>query len=63
MPVSRLVEEVSAAEIYESMAYDLLKDEEFHKKITKDLEMEKQAAMTDSERSAMLINMFKSQGK
>jgi hypothetical protein len=63
MSVTKLVEELSAAEIYEHMAYDMLDDEEFRKKIEKDIEMERQANMSKSERSQMLVNMFKSKAK
>jgi len=62
MPVKTLVEEVSAAEIFEWMAYDMLQNEDFNKKITKELEMEKQASMSEEERSKLLINMFKQKG-
>lgn len=59
MSVTRLVEEISAAEIYEWMAYFMTQDEDFRKKIEKDMEFDRQKDMTDEERSAMIINMFK----
>jgi hypothetical protein len=64
MSVSRLVEEQSAAEIYEWMAYlRLQNDEDFKKKIDKDMERDRQSNMSDEERSKMIINMFKNKGK
>lgn len=63
MSVKRLIEEVDAAEFYEWMAYHLTQDEEFSKKVTRELEMEKQAAMSPKEQALMLTNMFKAKIK
>lgn len=63
MPVSRLVEELSAAEIYEQMAYDLTRNEDFSKKVEKELELEKQQNMSPEEHSKMVLSMFKKKGK
>lgn len=60
MPVSKLLEELSAAEIFEWMAYDLTQNEEFNQKILKEIEMERQSSLTQEQQDANLVNMFKS---
>ena len=63
MSVERLVDELSAAEIYEWMGYFLTQDEKFNEKYTKLAEKQKQSEMSDDDRANMVVNMFKSKTK
>lgn len=55
---SEMCERMGTEELHSWIAYDLLQDEDYRKKITTEVELERQQALSAEQRAELMRNMF-----